>query len=118
MNLTWCMIVLAVAGADDQKHGTPPPLSGVAPVAVAAKIKDAEKPVPWPIDLATATHIAFDNREDFRVVELGVCGLDVHFPEHSDGPLTIARLNADVPLARVKANAMRWSDRSSESTGT
>jgi hypothetical protein len=106
MNLAWCMIALAVAGADDQKFGTPPPVSGVAPVAAEAKVKAVENPKPWPVDLALATHIAFDNSEDFRVVEFGVCDLNAGVALHNDGPLTIARLNADVPFARVKANAM------------
>ena len=106
MNLAWWMIALAVAGADDQKLGTPPPTSGVISVAAAAKIKDAEKPDPWPLDLATATHIAFDNSEHFRVVEFGVSGLGAYFPLHTYGPLTIARLDAKVPLAKFKANAM------------
>ena len=61
---------------------------------------------PGRIDLATATHIAFDNSEDFRVIEFGVCGLNGYFGMHFDGPLTIARINADVPFARCKANAM------------
>ena len=112
MSLAMCMMALAVAGADDQKFGTPPPLSGAAPVAIAAaapaaaEIKDAAKQEPWPLDLATATHIAFDNSENFRVIEFGVCGLNGYFGMHFDGPLTIARINADVPFARCKANAM------------
>jgi hypothetical protein len=106
MNLTWCMIALAVAGADDQEFGTPPHVSVVALAAAEAKVKAVENPELWPMNLATATHIAFDNSEGFRVIEFGFCGLNGYFGLHLDGPLTIARINADVPFARVKANAM------------
>jgi outer membrane protein TolC len=103
MNLAWCMIALTLLGVDDPKFGTPPP-SGVA--AVAPEVKESEVKEPWRMDLATATHIAFDNSENFRVVELGVGGLNAYFPPHTDGPITIARLNADVPLAKFQADAM------------
>jgi outer membrane protein TolC len=103
MNLAWCMIALTLLGVDDPKFGTPPP-SGVA--AVAPEVKESEVKEPWRMDLATAIHIAFDNSENFRVVEFGVCGLNDYFPLHTDGPITIARLNADVPLMKFKADAI------------
>ena len=67
MNLALCMIALSLLGVDDPKFGTSRP-SGVA--AVAPEAKDVEARETWPSDLASAIHMAFDNSEDFRVVEL------------------------------------------------
>ena len=104
MSLAWCMIAVSFLGANDPKFGTPPPPSGQAPVVNQANVREPQER--WPMDLAAATHIAFDNSEHFRVVEFGVCGLDAYFPLHKGGPITIARLNADTPVAQLKADAM------------
>ena len=104
MSLAWCMIALSLVGADDQKFGTPPP-SGVAPLATA--VKTAQTRETWLMDLATATRIAFDNSENFRLIQLGVDFLDVAFsPLNTDGPIAIARLNAGTPVSKFKADAM------------
>ncbi len=104
MNLAWCMIALSLVGADEKKPGKPQP-PGVATLAIP--VKTAQTQELWPMDLATATRIAFDNSENVRLIQLGTFSLNAaFFPLNTVGPITIARLNADTPVARFKADAM------------
>ena len=103
MNFAWCMIALSLVGADGQPPGKPQ-LPCVAPVAI--EFKTTQTSERWPMDLATAIHIAFDNSEDIRVAELGVRSLNACFPLRTDGPITIARINADTPAVKLKSDAM------------
>jgi hypothetical protein len=69
MSLAWCMIVLSLVGADDQEARKPQPPS-VAPRTSEVNTGQTQKR--WPMDLAMATRIAFDNSENFRLVQFGV----------------------------------------------
>ncbi len=104
MSLAWCMIALSLTGADDKQPGKPQP-SGVATLAIP--VNTAQTQELWPMDLAAATRVAFDNNENVRLIQLGVSSLNAaFFPLHTDGAITIARLNADTPVAGFKADAM------------
>ena len=104
MYLAWCMLALSLVGAEDQEPGKPH-AAGVVPPSI--EVKTAQSHERWPMDLATATRIAFDNSDDFRLIQMGVSSLNAaFFPLQTDGPITIARLNAETPLAKFKAEAM------------
>jgi Outer membrane efflux protein len=103
MTLACCMIALSLVGADDPSPGKPKP-AGVALLTI--EVKTDQTLERWPMDLATATHIALDNGEDIRVVELGVCSMNACFPLQADGPVIIARLNADTSVGQFKTDAM------------
>ena len=81
MSLAWCMIALTVVGGARIKNSAHRRL-GCRPGRERSKTSEPQEP--WPMDLAMATQIAFDNSEHFRVVEFGVCGLDAFFPLHPD----------------------------------
>jgi outer membrane protein TolC len=107
MSLAWCMIALSLVGADDQEARKPQPPSVVPRTSAVNTGQTQER---WPMDLAMATGIAFDNSEDFRLVQFGVSSFDgaSFFPMDTDGPIRIGRLNADVPAAKFKADAMAF----------
>jgi outer membrane protein TolC len=91
-------------GAEDREPGKPQP-SGVSPRAI--EVNTTETRERWPMDLATATRIAFENSENFRLIQLGVFSLNAaFFPLNTEGPITIARLNTETSDAKFKADAM------------
>jgi hypothetical protein len=69
MSLAWCMIALSLVGADDQEARKPQPPSVVPRMSEVNTGQTQER---WPMDLAMATRIAFDNSENFRLVQFGV----------------------------------------------
>jgi outer membrane protein TolC len=104
MNLAWCMIALSIIGADDREPGKPQP---PAVSSLAIKVNTTETRDRWPMDLATATRIAFDNSENFRLNQFGIISVNAaFFPLNTEGPVTIARLSAEIPDAQFKADAM------------
>jgi outer membrane protein TolC len=107
MSLAWCMIALSLVGADDQEARKPQPPSVVPRTSEVNTGQTQER---WPMDLAMATRIAFDNSEKFRLVQFGVSSFDgaSFFPMDIDGPIRIGRLSADVPVAKFKADAMAF----------
>jgi outer membrane protein TolC len=107
MSLAWCMIALSLVGADDQEARKPQPPSVVPRTSEVNTGQTQER---WPMDLAMATRIAFDNSENFRLVQFGVSSFNgaSFFPMDTDGPIRIGRLNADVPVAKFKADAMAF----------
>jgi outer membrane protein TolC len=107
MSLAWCMTALSLVGADDQEARKPQPPSVVPRTSEVNTGQTQER---WPMNLAMATRIAFDNSESFRLVQFGVSSFDgaSFFPIDVDGPITIGRLNADVPVAKFKADAMAF----------
>ena len=103
MNLAWCMIALSMIGAEDQAPSKSQP-PGVAALTIGTKT--AEIPNSRPMDLATATLIAFDNSEDFRIVECGISSGTCYLQMHPERPFAIVRLDAETSIGQFKTGAM------------